>query len=92
MFLNLLFVHVLNIYAFQVFFILRKKTNQVSGLHVYHHASTFILAWAAVKFFPGRHNMLNKTIIKKNNQVGSELDFTTKLHSYLYLYLIETFL
>lgn len=35
------------------FFILRKKTKQVSGLHVYHHASTFILAWAAVKFFPG---------------------------------------
>ncbi|XP_050542564.1 elongation of very long chain fatty acids protein AAEL008004-like [Daktulosphaira vitifoliae] len=36
-----------------IFFILRKKTNQVSGLHVYHHASTFILAWAATKFFPG---------------------------------------
>jgi len=35
------------------FFILRKKTRQVSGLHVYHHASTFILAWAAVKYFPG---------------------------------------
>ncbi|XP_025418438.1 elongation of very long chain fatty acids protein AAEL008004-like [Sipha flava] len=35
------------------FFILRKKTKQVSGLHIYHHGSTFVLAWAAVKFFPG---------------------------------------
>ncbi|XP_050431731.1 elongation of very long chain fatty acids protein AAEL008004-like [Adelges cooleyi] len=40
-------------FAETIFFILRKKTRQVSGLHVYHHASTFILAWAATKFFPG---------------------------------------
>ncbi|XP_060842989.1 elongation of very long chain fatty acids protein AAEL008004-like [Rhopalosiphum padi] len=40
-------------FAETAFFILRKKAKQVSGLHVYHHASTFILAWAAVKFFPG---------------------------------------
>nr|XP_018903714.1 PREDICTED: elongation of very long chain fatty acids protein AAEL008004-like [Bemisia tabaci] len=36
-----------------VFFILRKKENQVSGLHVYHHVSTLILAWIGCKFYPG---------------------------------------
>ena len=33
--------------------ILRKKNNQISFLHVYHHASTFGSWWAAVNFAPG---------------------------------------
>ncbi|KAJ8925539.1 hypothetical protein NQ315_009379 [Exocentrus adspersus] len=36
-----------------VFFVLRKKFNQVSGLHVYHHVSTFCLAWIGCKFLGG---------------------------------------
>lgn len=28
-----------------IFFVLRKKDNQVSVLHVYHHISTFVLTW-----------------------------------------------
>ncbi|XP_060527570.1 elongation of very long chain fatty acids protein AAEL008004-like [Cylas formicarius] len=36
-----------------VFFVLRKKYNQVSPLHVYHHASTMTLAWIACKFVGG---------------------------------------
>ncbi|XP_076665714.1 very long chain fatty acid elongase 7 [Andrena cerasifolii] len=36
-----------------VIFILRKKYNQASFLHVYHHTSTAILSWIACKFVPG---------------------------------------
>lgn len=41
-----------------VFFILRKKYNQVSKLHVYHHVSTFLLAWFGTKFIGGNANLL----------------------------------
>lgn len=32
-------------------FILRKKDNQVSGLHLYHHVSTLFFAWIAMRYF-----------------------------------------
>lgn len=35
------------------FFILRKKNNQVSFLHVYHHASMFPIWWIGVKWVAG---------------------------------------
>jgi len=35
------------------FFIVRKKNNQISFLHVYHHASMVLITWAMVKFTPG---------------------------------------
>ncbi|XP_068674601.1 very long chain fatty acid elongase 5-like [Montipora foliosa] len=34
------------------FFILRKKNNQVSFLHVYHHAATCIFWWMRCKYMP----------------------------------------
>nr|UTI67609.1 elongation-very long chain-fatty acids-protein-4 [Kerria lacca] len=34
------------------FFVLRKKQNQVSGLHVYHHTSTLVIMWGSTKLFP----------------------------------------
>lgn len=37
-----------------VFFVLRKKQNQVSKLHVYHHVSTATLAWILVKYAAGQ--------------------------------------
>lgn len=39
-----------------VFFVLRKKQNQVSKLHVYHHVSTFVLLWISVKLSSGNSN------------------------------------
>lgn len=36
-----------------VFFVMRKKQNQVSKLHVYHHASTAILTWIMAKYVGG---------------------------------------
>ncbi|XP_076278021.1 very long chain fatty acid elongase 7 [Lasioglossum baleicum] len=38
-----------------VFFVLRKKENQISFLHVYHHAGMAIGTWAATKFLAGGH-------------------------------------
>lgn len=35
------------------FFILRKKNNQVTFLHVYHHASMCVLWWMVCKWVPG---------------------------------------
>ncbi|XP_060582398.1 elongation of very long chain fatty acids protein 4-like isoform X2 [Ruditapes philippinarum] len=36
-----------------VFFVLRKKNNQVSFLHVYHHATMFPIWWMGVKWVAG---------------------------------------
>ncbi|XP_011495485.1 PREDICTED: elongation of very long chain fatty acids protein 7-like [Ceratosolen solmsi marchali] len=41
-----------------VFFVLRKKQNQVSFLHVYHHTGMVLTTWAAVKYLPGGHGIL----------------------------------
>ncbi|XP_066993699.1 very long chain fatty acid elongase 7 [Anabrus simplex] len=38
-----------------VFFVLRKKQNHVSFVHVYHHSGMFLTTWMAVKFLPGGH-------------------------------------
>ncbi|XP_054716910.1 elongation of very long chain fatty acids protein 4-like [Uloborus diversus] len=35
------------------FFILRKKNNQLSFLHIYHHSTMFGLWWIGVKWVPG---------------------------------------
>ncbi|KAG2467822.1 ELOV4 protein, partial [Polypterus senegalus] len=40
-------------YLDTVFFILRKKFNQVSFLHVYHHCTMFTLWWIGIKWVAG---------------------------------------
>lgn len=45
-----------------VFFILRKKQNQVTFLHVYHHAGMVALCWHGAKYFPGGHSVFMGTI------------------------------
>ncbi|CAG9765610.1 unnamed protein product [Ceutorhynchus assimilis] len=46
-----------------MFFVLRKKFNQVTTLHVYHHVSTMIVAWTTCKYIggpmPSIHIMMN---------------------------------
>ncbi|KAK9303420.1 hypothetical protein QLX08_004903 [Tetragonisca angustula] len=39
-----------------IFFVLRKKNNQVSRLHVIHHGVMPISVWFGVKFSPGGHS------------------------------------
>ncbi|XP_076642511.1 elongation of very long chain fatty acid james bond protein [Halictus rubicundus] len=41
-----------------VFFVLRKKQNQITFLHVYHHSTTAIIAWIYVRFLPGEQCIL----------------------------------
>jgi hypothetical protein len=41
-----------------VFFVLRKKTSQVSFLHVYHHSLMPVCAFVGVKYFAGGHGTL----------------------------------
>ena len=36
-----------------IFFVVRKKNNQISFLHVYHHVSMVILQWCLIKYVPG---------------------------------------
>lgn len=38
-----------------IFFVLRKKQNQVTFLHVYHHFGMVLVGWSIVKWLPGGH-------------------------------------
>jgi hypothetical protein len=41
------------VYCLQVFFVLRKKNNQISYLHLWHHTTMPIVPWVGVKYIPG---------------------------------------
>ncbi|KAJ3666123.1 hypothetical protein Zmor_001578 [Zophobas morio] len=56
-----------------VVFVLRKKYNQVSSLHVYHHVSTFALSWIMVKFVGG-------------GMVAFPVAVNSGVHALMYLY------
>ncbi|XP_063697841.1 very long chain fatty acid elongase AAEL008004-like [Culicoides brevitarsis] len=38
-----------------IFFVLRKKDNQITFLHVGHHSAMVLLTWCGIKYFPGGH-------------------------------------
>lgn len=40
-----------------VFFVLRKKKNQITFLHVYHHTGMVMLTYGATKYLPGGHSV-----------------------------------
>ncbi|XP_061390104.1 elongation of very long chain fatty acids protein 7-like [Musca vetustissima] len=41
-----------------VFFVLRKKQNQVTFLHVYHHTITALFSWMYLKYAPGEQGVV----------------------------------
>ncbi|KAK0052067.1 elongation of very long chain fatty acids protein 4 [Biomphalaria pfeifferi] len=41
-----------------IFFVVRKKNNQITFLHVYHHATMTVFTWLGVKFLPGGTNII----------------------------------
>lgn len=43
----------MNIIELQAFFVLRKKNNQITFLHVYHHSAMPFWYWLGAKFVPG---------------------------------------
>lgn len=44
-----------------IFFVLRKKSNQISFLHIYHHTITFTFSWYYLKYMPGKFFFLAKS-------------------------------
>lgn len=38
-----------------VFFVLRKKNNQITFLHMYHHTVMPMISWGVTKYYPGGH-------------------------------------
>lgn len=47
--LDMLIIHLIG----KVLFALRKKSNQITFLHVFHHFSMVINAWSGVKYVAG---------------------------------------
>ncbi|CAG2172093.1 unnamed protein product [Oppiella nova] len=45
-------------YMDTIFFVLRKKNNQVSNLHVFHHSIVPIAIWSVFKFVPSVENAM----------------------------------
>ena len=45
-----------------VFFMLRKKFNQISFLHVYHHSTMLINWWLQIKYVPGGQSMKQRIL------------------------------
>lgn len=45
-----------------IFFVMRKKDNQISLLHLYHHSLTPIETWICVKFLAGGHGTFSNLI------------------------------
>uniref|UniRef100_A0A0K2TYL2 Elongation of very long chain fatty acids protein n=2 Tax=Lepeophtheirus salmonis TaxID=72036 RepID=A0A0K2TYL2_LEPSM len=45
-----------------VFFVFRKKNNQITFLHVFHHVSMPIYAWIEVRWLPGGHETFGPLI------------------------------
>lgn len=41
-----------------VFFVIRKKNNQITFLHMYHHTVMPMISWGATKYYPGGHGTL----------------------------------
>lgn len=42
-----------------VFFVLKKSKGQISVLHVYHHISTLLIIWCAIKYSSGKRTFKN---------------------------------
>ncbi|KAK9738409.1 GNS1/SUR4 family [Popillia japonica] len=60
-----------------VFFVLRKKDNQITFLHVYHHAGMVVLTWIGCRFIPGGSS-LNLGILN------------TFVHAFMYSYYLAS--
>ncbi|XP_004530051.1 elongation of very long chain fatty acids protein 7 [Ceratitis capitata] len=67
--LNLCYIYYLSKlteFADTIFFVLRKKSSQITWLHVYHHSVTPLETWVLVKFLAGGNatfpNLLNNFV------------------------------
>lgn len=51
-----------------IFFVLRKKTRQISFLHVYHHLAVVIFTYKALGWSPG-NDFVDQTINENENHL-----------------------
>ena len=51
------------LFFWQMFFLLRKKNNQVSFLHVYHHTTMVCLWWIGIKWVAGGQCKLHLIVL-----------------------------
>ncbi|XP_075213489.1 very long chain fatty acid elongase 1-like isoform X1 [Lycorma delicatula] len=58
-----------------IFFVLRKKDNQISLLHLYHHSLTPIETWICVKFIAGS---FTESEISFNDEVSPQINLNMK--------------
>lgn len=56
-----------------VFFVLRKKHNQISKLHVYHHVSTFWWAWVLAKYIGGKRQNMHRIVFNSYHSNANRL-------------------
>jgi len=56
-----------------IFFVLRKKNDHVSTLHVIHHGCMPMSVWFGVKFTPGKHRVFYLPFAKYNRLIISLL-------------------
>ncbi|XP_054155116.1 elongation of very long chain fatty acids protein 7-like [Oppia nitens] len=65
-----------------VFFVLRKKSSQITFLHVYHHIVVSLLIWASVAWCP--QTVILETTISTVSDI-SRLQWTTSCNQWLLL-------
>lgn len=68
--LNLCYIYYLSKlteFADTVFFVLRKKSSQITWLHVYHHSVTPLETWVLVKFLAGKFARLIHLVLFLSN-------------------------
>ena len=83
-----------------IFFVLRKKQNQVTFLHVYHHVGMVMGTWGATKYLPGGHvtflgllNTFVHTIMYTHYLLSSMKMDTSRFKKYItQLQLVQFFL
>ena len=66
-----------------VFFVLRKKQNQVSHLHVYHHVSTILLLWAFYKYNASKYSSWLTVWLITIINIFQYLQFTARMELFI---------
>ena len=64
------------LFFWQMFFLLRKKNNQVSFLHVYHHTTMVCLWWIGIKWVAGGQCKLHLIVLVR---MGGEYEWNSSV-------------
>lgn len=73
-------------------FVLRKKENQVSFLHVFHHAATLVMTYVAAHWHYRRLFFVPYILNKKIIFAGSEMHFSSALNAAIHILMYSYYL